>query len=297
MWIDSSGFLIAALLCRAHTSPRGCCDFLRKRGTVPMAAPTRFTFEGLEARQLLAIDAYYAFGHLVLVGDSADDVVEIEGDTASGNLLLNGSPVTPRGASAPVRSADVKSLVIYTGGGDDDVNLEFVDPFYGFREDLRVLVATGDGDDTVVGSTRADKIFGGPGDDLLRGGGGDDRISGGTGHDTISGDFGDDIVDGSAGDDVVYGGGGNDLVAGGFGNDEVRGARAPAPFFQGGDIDEEGSDTLVGGFGSDHYVFGGSAQGQFVIREVAWPFLRDRDSISFADYQHAMSLDLSSTAV
>jgi Ca2+-binding RTX toxin-like protein len=222
--------------------------------------------------------------------------LKFEGEPVTGLLLLNGASVTPTGASAPLRSADVAFLAVHTGGGDDSIDLEFVDPVYGFREDLRVLISGGDGADTVVGSTRADTILGGGGDDLLRGGGADDRIFGASGKDTISGDFGNDTVDGGFANDVVYGGGGDDLVLGGAGDDEVRGARYPEPFFQGGDIDEEGSDTLVGGAGGDRYVFAGSAQGQFVIHELA-SALRDRDSISFADYQHEMNLDLSSTAI
>lgn len=66
------------------------------------------------------------------------------------------------------------------------------------------------GDDTIVGSSFRDKLFGKGGDDTLKGGGGDDKIIGGRGDDNIAGGKGDDKIIGGKGDDVLKGNKGED---------------------------------------------------------------------------------------
>jgi Ca2+-binding RTX toxin-like protein len=88
--------------------------------------------------------------------------------------------------------------------------------------------AGGIGNDTLLGSSVAnylygadgeDKLDGRGGDDYLWGGAGGDNIIGGTGRDTLVGDYGNDRLDGGADNDVVWGGWGDDVMAGGAGAD------------------------------------------------------------------------------
>jgi Ca2+-binding RTX toxin-like protein len=106
------------------------------------------------------------------------------------------------------------------------------------------------GNDTVRGSSDAERIFGNDGKDSLLGGAGSDSIYGGkedddvlgeTGEDFLTGDRNSDFLDGGAGNDLLRGGQGIDLLVGGDGNDTLIGDR---------DV-----DIYKGGGGSDVFVF------------------------------------------
>ena len=106
------------------------------------------------------------------------------------------------------------------------------------------------GNDTVRGSSDAERIFGNVGKDSLLGGAGSDSIYGGkedddvfgeTGEDFLTGDRNSDFLDGGAGNDLLRGGQGIDLLVGGDGNDTLIGDR---------DV-----DIYKGGAGSDVFVF------------------------------------------
>jgi Ca2+-binding RTX toxin-like protein len=68
----------------------------------------------------------------------------------------------------------------------------------------------GQGNDTLVGDSKAN---------TFRGFGGNDVLSGGLGNDALDGGAGNDRLDGGEGDDVLIGGGGADVLSGGRGND------------------------------------------------------------------------------
>ncbi len=124
------------------------------------------------------------------------------------------------------------------------------------------------GDDTMYGGEGHDRMRGGDGDDTLKGGqgidrlygdDGDDRLYGGDGNDKLYGNDGDDELYGGTGDDYLSGGRGNDTLKGGKGNDELRGG-AGDDTIHGGKGDDEidggtGSNTLTGGKGEDTFVF------------------------------------------
>ena len=104
---------------------------------------------------------------------------------------------------------DVKDILIFTGPGDDVVNIDAtidVDVAANGQGDADLLIAGsgptlffgGEGADTLVGGINDDMLFGEGGDDLLLGGGGNDTIDGGTGNDTIDGGTGLDTVAGIA---------------------------------------------------------------------------------------------------
>jgi Ca2+-binding RTX toxin-like protein len=93
------------------------------------------------------------------------------------------------------------------------------------------------GDDTVVGSTANDLVFGNEGEDIITGNFGNDSLFGGKGKDAIAGREGNDSINGGQDGDFIVGEGGNDILLGGRGND----------FLASGN----GNDTLVGGLGRD----------------------------------------------
>lgn len=112
----------------------------------------------------------------------------------------------------------------------------------------------GGGDDTLVGSTIANK---------LSGGAGEDRLFGGYGHDTLAGDDGADWLAGSGGRDLLQGGVGNDTLVADAGADVLQGG-AGWDLLLGG----AGNDRLTGGFGADR-ITGGAGADLFVYRAAA----------------------------
>lgn len=149
--------------------------------------------------------------------------------------------------------------------------------------------AVGYGNDTVNNDN--DDIEGGDGNDWIAGGGDvldtltgidGDLVDGGSGADTLYGDFSslNDTTSAEEGDDTVRGGAGNDLITGdsylveagsGFGNDLLVGGPGSDTIYGEGSLGAEGNDTiegwgdtalgadgddsLIGGLGSDKYVF------------------------------------------
>lgn len=79
------------------------------------------------------------------------------------------------------------------------------------------------GNDTMAGTSGADRLHGGNGRDILRGLMGDDYLSGGGGRDRILGGGGDDVIAGNRGDDRLIGGAGADvfLFRQGDGSDRI----------------------------------------------------------------------------
>jgi Ca2+-binding RTX toxin-like protein len=93
------------------------------------------------------------------------------------------------------------------------------------------------GDDTVIGSTANDLVYGNEGEDIIRGNFGNDSLLGGRGKDLIGAGDGNDSLNGGQDGDVLLGDSGNDILLGGKGNDFL--------------VSGSGNDTLVGGLGRD----------------------------------------------
>ncbi len=86
------------------------------------------------------------------------------------------------------------------------------------------IVLGGIDDDTLVGSSGNNRLYGNGGDDTLDGGAGNDYLTGSTGDDTLKGGAGNDRVLGGGDDDTVdegAGASGTDVVKGGGGSDTV----------------------------------------------------------------------------
>lgn len=197
--------------------------------------------ESLEIRVTPAVTASLSGGVLSLIGSAAADVITLT--EAGGILTVTGAKIKHGGVmktSVPV--ASVKSVYVAAGANDDVVNLSGVN--------VKAVIITGLGNDTVTGGKGNDQIFGRDGDDSIRGGGGNDTLfgekgndtlKGGDGNDTLYGSEGDDKLDGEDGNDHIFSDAGNDTSSGGDGNDTVRG--------------NIGDDSLLGGAGNDQ-IFG-----------------------------------------
>ena len=79
--------------------------------------------------------------------------------------------------------------------------------------------ATGNGNDTVAGTSGADMVFGQNGDDTATGLAGNDLLCGGSGNDVLNGGDGADTLVGGMGNDRLTGGLGADRFVGGAGTD------------------------------------------------------------------------------
>jgi Ca2+-binding RTX toxin-like protein len=127
---------------------------------------------------------------------------------------------------------------IYTYGGDDLICIVNS----GVRTD-RVIVDSGDGDDTVQTVGGSNVIYSGRDDDIIYLNGSDENVwtesgnddiwglgvsnglnaDGGSGNDMVQGSLGNDWLYGGAGDDLIIGADGADMLHGGYGNDKVEG--------------------------------------------------------------------------
>jgi Ca2+-binding RTX toxin-like protein len=117
------------------------------------------------------------------------------------------------------------------------------------------------GNDTYIGSTENDNIFGLAGndiitgstsDDVIKAGEGDDLVVGGLGSDEVFGGAGDDILLGLPGDDVLKGESGDDIIVGGFGSDTLKGGK--------------GNDTLIADE-NDVFVSGGQGFDTIMVND------------------------------
>uniref|UniRef100_UPI00356B160F calcium-binding protein n=1 Tax=Paracoccus seriniphilus TaxID=184748 RepID=UPI00356B160F len=97
----------------------------------------------------------------------------------------------------------------------------------------------GSGNDTVTGTTGANRIYGNSGNDRIDGRAGNDYISGGAGNDNLTGGGGRDTVYGGSGNDTIHSSG-NGIYDGGSGNDYVYAGLGSAETLRGG----SGTDWL-----------------------------------------------------
>jgi Ca2+-binding RTX toxin-like protein len=194
----------------------------------------------------------------IITGDAADDYIAV-GCGSDGNVKINAmDPVAPPGTTpgpAPIACADMTSIGVSGGDGNDTIDLSAVSREAGFTNPLLCAPCPNNswaiyadcqdngGDDSIVsspiggligacsggaGMAGADVVIGGdgqeqvslgPGDDDFRGRGGNDRAHGGSGDDSLRGEPGNDRLYGDAGSDSLNGGGGSDFCDGGPGAD------------------------------------------------------------------------------
>jgi len=125
---------------------------------------------------------------------------------------------------------------------------------------VRLKLAGGGGNDTLIGSPLADLLIGNGGNDMLIGSGGDDTLIGGRHHDRLAGGDGRDVLVGLGGRDTLLGGADEDYLDGGAGRDGLAGAAGADVLIGGRDADtlwgNAGDDSLFGGGGRDMAIGG-----------------------------------------
>jgi Ca2+-binding RTX toxin-like protein len=147
---------------------------------------------------------YPSDGTDVHEGGAGIDTTEVNG-TDVGDLFAvaaNGSRVSVNG-SEPDFSIDIgttEKLVVNAKGGDDSFSATGDLP-----ASIHLTVNGGAGNDTILGSNRADELLGGDGNDFIDGNQGDDLILMGSGDDSSQVDPGDgnDVLNGQAGTDKI----------------------------------------------------------------------------------------------
>ncbi|WP_318248069.1 calcium-binding protein [Novosphingobium huizhouense] len=205
-----------------------------------------FALDDLIARMtgLAPLANPFGDGHLRLVAEGTDTLIQIDRDGLAGNDFAFQTVARLEGLFPAVLTAD--------NFGGYAPSFSWVYFGTGAGETLTGTV----NDDTIVGFAGNDTIKGLAGRDTLEGGNGDDAISGGDGADLLRGDAGNDTLRGGDAADVLNGGDGDDVLFGDAGGDTLRG-EAGADTLRGG----AGLDTLIGGTGADRFVFGNRETG------------------------------------
>lgn len=184
-----------------------------------------------------------------------DDI--LHGGAGNDYLTCNGGVVTTEAdqcwgdegddliyANTPATGKDV----VAPGDGDDDITgagvITYADSSAAVTVDLddgETLSTAGDdlftGVGGVVGSSKADTLYGTADDDVIKGGGGADLIYGLAGNDKLAGGSEADTIRGAGGADRITGGGGDDKLYGNKGADTLYG--------------QKGLDKAWGGDGPD----------------------------------------------
>jgi Ca2+-binding RTX toxin-like protein len=176
--------------------------------------------EQLEDRLTPATTAFFAFGVLTVVGDSADNDIVVSSDGGNLEVTDGGVTVAIRSFGGTPTLARTRAVVIAGLGGNDTLTV-----------------------DASMGTVPA-ALSGGTGDDTLNANhAGASALSGGDGNDTLNGGDANDVLHGGDGDDTLNGGGGRDLLYGGRGNDTLDGGGADGL-----------RDILFGGPGADTFI-------------------------------------------
>ncbi|HET6971171.1 MAG TPA: calcium-binding protein, partial [Phenylobacterium sp.] len=152
---------------------------------------------------------------LIHGGDGADSLVGSGGsDTVAGD---GGNDTLDGGAGA-----DLALIVTQGVGVSVDLTISGPQNMGPLGVDTLIAiegVATGDGDDTLIGDSNANTLLAGGGENYVSGGDGDDTIQSGAFGDTIFGGAGNDSISAFGGSDLVVGGAGKDVMSGGSGSD------------------------------------------------------------------------------
>lgn len=161
-------------------------------------------------------------GDLQVVGTTGRDQVIarlVSGGSSPQVKVIAGFDVTAgwdeaNGQIFTFAAANVQSLAIWLGDGDDHVNIGE----YGLASELLppATIDGGGGNDHLMGSGGDDVLLGGPGNDIVHGRDGNDRILGGEGDDRLDGGKGRDVIVGGLGADELRGNQEDDVLIAGF---------------------------------------------------------------------------------
>lgn len=189
--------------------------------------------ESLERREVMA--ASISGGHIVIIGSESADNVAVQYKSGYVHVVEN------ERTTLVANAKQVKQIAFHGNGGDDR--------FDGSSIGVPIWAWGGEGNDTLIGGSAADLLYGMAGRDTLRGGSGNDILHGDDALDLFGPQVsGADLLFGDAGDDTIYGGGDDDTIYGGAGNDFLYGGYGGHPDFF---FFPSGNDSIFGGSGSD----------------------------------------------
>ena len=150
-------------------------------------------------------DAFFGgAGNDHIVDFHIQEDVSLDGGGGVDRVTIDGASVVT--STFDLNAYKVESVYATTVVGDSEFDGSSV-------TGSRVIIHTGEGNDTITGSTLNDDLRGNDGNDIIRGGAhndvivggrGVDSLYGGDGNDTIYIDTDDAVVDGGAGADTVY---------------------------------------------------------------------------------------------
>jgi Ca2+-binding RTX toxin-like protein len=215
----------------------------------------------------------------IVDGGSGNDYLSLNLLDITSNLTVTYTDSNNGNISNGSSFKNIESLSIYTGSGDDDINVSAAN-----SASIRTGITTGAGNDTITATAGDDYIYSGDGNDVINAGDGNDYIDAGTGINIVDGGDGNDtlslnyynetgditvnftnpfssnvsngttfvnieninLVAGS-GNDNITSSLGNYFLDGGSGNDTLNGGAGNDTLFGG-----NGNDILNGGYGDDH---------------------------------------------
>jgi uncharacterized repeat protein (TIGR01451 family) len=125
-----------------------------------------------------------------------------------------------KGKGKKAKASCAAPTISGTAGNDTLIGTNRADVIRAFAGDDQVFA--GDGKDLICADLGADFVSGGPKSDTAIGGGGPDRLVGKAGGDTLKGKKGQDRLRGNVGSDFLNGGRGRDSCKGGPGQDTLR---------------------------------------------------------------------------
>ncbi|MEM6334553.1 MAG: G8 domain-containing protein [Planctomycetota bacterium] len=170
----------------------------------PQPAPP--ILEPLETRVLLS--ATLADGVLTVTGTEANDQIAIVAGSQPGQVTLTGAD----GVESARTFENIDRVLVQTGDGNDTIRV-LGNPLDANGDPLDFTVDAGNGNDKIILADGDDTVSAGKGKDTIRTFGGDDRVWAGKGADRAK--TGD-------GDDVIRGGDGKDKLKAGSGDNKVR---------------------------------------------------------------------------
>ena len=146
---------------------------------------------------------------------------------------------------------------------------------------------------SIVDLTSIENVKGSSGDDTLtkisnttgtlQGGDGNDSILGGSGKDFLYGDAGNDSLTGGSGNDDLHGGDGNDSLTGGSGNDDLHGGNDNDYFTA-----SSGNDRIWGDDGQDWFAMNGGTFHNFVDLSANTATGTDGETTVLYDIEHVL---------
>ncbi|MGE0152696.1 MAG: beta strand repeat-containing protein [Reyranellaceae bacterium] len=254
------------------------------------SADIQFTPDGDDQVRILLGEAASPSSTLVLTGGgmsvSADfhyggaGIDTLLGDNGANIVAQNTADISVDGAALPDLGARLDSVEVFVLGGGNDIVLlndhgnsqlraAAATVFGGAAADL---IASGTGDDLLVGGDPAGSPSGERDEDTIFGGAGADTIYGDEEGDTATADGGADTLYGGTGDDTIFGNAGNDLLFGASGIDSISGGRGDdtAFFFADNSVVGNAKDDFVQGWDGEDSSIGFSFEGL----TVNWSFDR-----------------------